>query len=147
MQHEVYKNFYTDNTSSIFEFLSVGKKGIILKRIVFEPTEYNNVYNLVFGDIDIDGEINDKSTSNNGDRNKILATLMHAIDTYLNLYPERIITFTGSTLERTRLYRIAISLNIEYLATKFIIYCQNDNGIFPFEKGKEINSFLIKKKV
>lgn len=147
MQYEAYKNFYTDATYSVFEFLSVGKKGIILKRIVFAPTEYKNVYNLVFGDIDINGEINHQSTSNNGDRNKILATLMHAIDTYLNLYPERIITFTGSTLERTRLYRIAISLNIEYLATKFNIYCQNDNGIFPFEKGKEINSFFIKKKV
>lgn len=34
-------------------------------------TEMENVYNLVLGDVGEDGEIDDLSVSDNGDRNKV----------------------------------------------------------------------------
>ncbi|WP_343671724.1 hypothetical protein [Chitinophaga sp.] len=146
MQHNVYKDLYIKENYSVFEFFSVGKRGVIAKRIVFEPTDYHDVYNLIFGDIDINNEIDDYNISDNGDRNKVLATLTHAIDMYLNTYPERIIFFSGSTAGRTRLYRMAINLNLEYLSEKFEIYCQVDNRITMFEKNIEVKGFLIRKK-
>jgi hypothetical protein len=146
MQYDVYKDLYINEGYSVFEFFSIGNRGIIPKRIAFIPTEYENVYNLVFGDIDMEGEINDYSISDNGDRNRILATVIHAIDTYLNVYSERIIFFIGSTKERTRLYRIAIGLNYERLSERFDIYCQTETGILPFHKNIQAISFLIRRK-
>jgi hypothetical protein len=65
---------------SVFEFLSVGKRGKFLKLIVFKPTEYDKLFNLVFGDMTTGGRIDVKAVSDNGDRNKILATIVPAID-------------------------------------------------------------------
>jgi len=147
MQHEVYKDLYIKEGYSVFEFLSVGRRGVIAKRIIFAPTDYPYIYNMTFGDIDINNEINDLSISDNGDRNKILATLAYAIEEYLEKYPDRIIFFTGSTYGRTRLYRMAISINIKYLSSKFVIYCQTENGILNFEENTQVTGFLISKKV
>ena len=120
--------------------------GVIAKRITFSPTEYPKVYNLVFGDLNIVGKLSDDSISNNGDRDKVLATVIHAIDTYLNAYPDRLIFFIGSTKERTRLYRMAIGLNLKELSGKFDIYCQTDTDILPFKRNMKAISFLIKRK-
>ncbi len=38
-----------------------------------------------------------EAVSDNGDRNKIPATIVSAIDKYTDRYPERMIYFTGST--------------------------------------------------
>ncbi|WP_149697747.1 hypothetical protein [Chitinophaga sp. CF418] len=148
MQYDVYSDLYIRDRYNVFEFFSIGNRGTILKRIIFSPTEYPDVYSLSFGDININGEIDDYSIiSNNGDRNKVLATVAYAIDIYLNEYPDRYIYFTGSTRERTRLYRIVIGLNVEHLSTKWIIYCQTDDGFIPFKKNISTNGFLIKRKL
>ena len=118
MQHEVYKDLYIKEGYSVFEFLSVGRRGVIAKRIIFAPTDFPDIYNMTFGDIDINNEIDDLSISDNGDRNKILATLAYAVEEYLEKYPDRIIFFTGSTYGRTRLYRMAISINIVLIPSK-----------------------------
>ncbi|WP_217607250.1 hypothetical protein, partial [Chitinophaga sp. GbtcB8] len=128
----------------VFEFLSIGKRGIIPKRIVFVPTEYADVYNLMLGDIDMNGEINDVSISANGDRNKILSTVAHVVEVYLKAYPQRWVYFTGSTKERTRLYRMAIGINLEQLLLKFEIYSRIDNEIIPFHKNMELDGFLVR---
>ena len=83
MNYEVYGGIKVTDDFSVFDFISTGKNGNILKRIAFTKTESDNVYNLVFGDVDNDGEINDYSVSNNGDRNKILATVVKTIGDYI----------------------------------------------------------------
>jgi len=148
MQYDVYSDLYIRDQYNIFEFFSIGSRGMILKRIIFSPTEYPDVYSLSLGDININGQIDDYSIiSNNGDRNKVLATVAYAIDIYLNEYPERYVYFTGSTKERTRLYRIAIGLNLEHLSSKWLIYFQTENGFILFEKNTPTNGFLIKRKL
>lgn len=112
------------------------------------PTDEPLVYNLAFGDVNKDNEIDDFIISNNGDRNKILATLAIVIGLFIEKYPDRMVYFRGSTKERTRLYRMAVGLNLEELSEKFEIYAEiGDNGDFvPFCKGMIINAFLIKRK-
>jgi len=146
MQYDVYKDLYIRDRYSIFDFFSIGPKGIIPKRIAFVPTEFSGVYNLSFGDIDVNDKINDYSISDNGDRNKVLATVAYAVEIYLNKYPDRYIFFTGSTKERTRLYRMAVGLNFGELATKFEIYCQTESGIIPFEKNIPITGLIVRRK-
>src|ERR1700677_4477459 len=70
MNYEVYDGIKVAADFAVFDFISTGKNGAIRKRIAFTETEWKNVYNLAFGDIDDDGSINDSSVSNNGDRNK-----------------------------------------------------------------------------
>src|ERR1700744_1389535 len=124
MKYEVYTEIKITDDFSIFDFFSVGRKGLIPKRIEFMPTEISDIVNLAFGDIDESGEIDDYSISDNGDRNKILATVAFATEIYLNKYPERWVYFKGSTQERTRLYRMAIGLNFEELKSRFDIYAE-----------------------
>lgn len=149
MQYEIYTDLTIARDLRVFEFVSVGKYGSIAKRIAFIPTELPEVYNLAFGDINEEGEIDDYTISDNGDRNKILATLAKVIELYTNKYPERWIYFRGSTKERTRLYRMAVSLNLEELSEKFEIYADlNDSEEFlPFQKNMHISAFLVKRKI
>jgi hypothetical protein len=147
MQHEVYKDLYINEGFSVIDFFSIGWRGVVPKRIIFTPTRFMGIYSLTFGDVDIKGNINDYSISDNGDRNKILATVIHAIDTYLNYYPDRMIFFTGSTKVRTRLYRMVIGLNLDYLSHRFEIYCQTDTGIITFQKNLQVQGFLIRRKL
>jgi hypothetical protein len=144
MQYDVYKDLYIKEGYSVFEFLSIGKKGIIPKRIVFIPTEHPKVYNLMLGDIDVNGEINDVSISANGDRDKILSTVAHVVEVYLRAYPQRWIYFSGSTRGRTRLYRMAIGINLEYLLLKFEVYAKVGNDIAPFSKNMKADAFLVR---
>jgi hypothetical protein len=76
-----------------------------------------------------------------------LATVVDVVQDYTTKYPERWIAFKGSTKERTRLYRMAIGLNLMELTTKFDIYGYGQDGIMPFYKNMEINAFLIKRKI
>jgi hypothetical protein len=122
MKYEVYKDLKVTDDFSVIDFVSVGKHGTISKRIVFTATELEGVYNLAFGDIDENGEIDDYSISDNGDRNKILATIADVVKVYTEKYPGRLILFRGSTTERTRLYRMAVGLNFKELSSQFDIY-------------------------
>ncbi|NLR82306.1 DUF6934 family protein [Chitinophaga eiseniae] len=125
MKHEVYKNISVSSNHSFFEFFSIGPNGVILKRITFAPTENGNIVSLAFGDIDINGKMDDCIISNNGDRDKILATVCQAILLYLEKYPNRIVYFRGSTIERTRLYRILINNNIKEFELQYDIWIEH----------------------
>ena len=147
MKYEVYDQLQIADDFSIFDFVSEGRNGKISKRIEFMSTDIPGIVNLAFGDIDGDGEINDYSISNNGDRNKILSTVAFATEIYLHKYPERWIYFKGSTEERTRLYRMAIGINFEELRLKFDIYAEQPNGFVPFQKNTQAFGLLVKKKI
>lgn len=114
--------------------------------LVFEPVMNGSVYHLVFGNLVAENEIDDFSIDDNGDRNKILATVVRAVDEYTKRYPERTIYFRGSNAARTRLYRMAIGLNLEELTLTFDIYGETANGVVPFRKNLEVAAFLIKRK-
>ena len=67
-----------------------------------------DLFNIGFGDKNLEtGDIDDKVVSNNGDSDKVLATVV--VYTFTDLNPETLIYATGSTKARTRLYRMGIS--------------------------------------
>lgn len=148
MKYDAYGEFTITRDFRTFEFVSEGKYGFIRKQIAFIPTEIPQVYNLAFGDVQENDEVDDNSISDNGDRDKILATLVRVIERYTERYPERWIYFRGNTKGRTRLYRMAVGLNLEELSKKFEIYAEiNDTTEFrPFCKNMPISAFLIKRK-
>lgn len=76
-------NYYkveASDSSLMFEFLSEGPNGKIKKKVAFKPIDENPfVFNLGFGDVDANGEIDDVIISNNGDSQKVLATVAFTV--------------------------------------------------------------------
>ncbi len=61
-----------------FEFISEGRKGLIHKLVQYKQTNLKDIFNLAFGDKDhTSGEIDDTVISNNGDSEKVLATVVN----------------------------------------------------------------------
>lgn len=50
MRYEKYQ-FRADEDLKIFEFISVGKKGSIRKRVYFQLFDRPDIYNLALGDV------------------------------------------------------------------------------------------------
>jgi hypothetical protein len=83
------------------------------------------------------------NVSNNGDRDKILATIVDICYNYFELYPNHVITFTGENKARTRLYQMAISSYFDELSLDFHIYGELNKVTEPFRKNINYHSFYI----
>ncbi len=135
-------------TSMVFEFMSQGIRGIIPKLIIYSETHLHNFYNLGFGDKDeITGQIDDEVVTNNGDSEKVLATVASTLYTFTDKFPEAMVFVTGSTKARTRLYRMGISNYLEQIAEDFEVFglVEGENWQ-PFQKQIEFEAFLVKRK-
>ena len=105
-------------------------------------------YNLGFGDKDpITGFISDLTVTNNGDSQKVLATVAATLYAFTNNYPLATIIATGSTLARTRLYRMGITNNIKSIEKDFIILGLTETDWEPFRKNITYGAFLVKRKI
>ncbi|HVU58664.1 MAG TPA: hypothetical protein VHD83_26575 [Puia sp.] len=147
MNYEVYSKIEVSDDFNIFDFISTGKNGDILKRVVFSKTEEVGVYNLALGDVEEDNEMNDHVITDNGDRNKVLATVAAIVEAYTKRFPFRWIIFRGNTEERTRLYRMALGLHLDELSSLYEIWAYKDEQLVPFTKNLKTTAFLIKRKI
>ena len=135
------------NDLFLFEFISEGPKGKIHKLIEFLPTNQNGLVNLAFGDKDPQtGEIDDTVISNNGDSEKILATVVSSVYAFSNRYPDKWIYAAGSTRSRTRLYRIGITKHLALINKDFDIYGLMDDDWEYFRKNANYDGFLVIRK-
>ena len=131
----------------IFEFVSEGPRGRIEKLVIFTRMARPDLYNLAFGDKDhLTGEIDDCSRSNNGDTDKVLATVVQTVVVFTDLFPEARIYAKGSTAARTRLYQIGIAKYLEEIQDRFEIYGMASGKWEPFEIGRSYTEFIAKKK-
>jgi hypothetical protein len=75
-------------TSMVFEFSSEGVRGQISKLVIYSETHLHNFYNLGFGDKDdATGQIDDEVITNNGDSEKVLATVASTLYTFTDKFP------------------------------------------------------------
>jgi hypothetical protein len=131
----------------VFEFTSTGVKGNIKKLVQYTPTNYKDLYNLGFGDKnEITGELDDNVISNNGDSEKVLATVVATLYAFVEKHPEAMVYAKGSTHSRTRLYRAGISKYLELIQEDFKIYGQLENHWQEFEKDVDYIAFLVQLK-
>lgn len=150
MNYEKYDSISGSSDSLEFEFTSDGPNGDFKKIIQFSQTVNPNIFNLAFGDKLENGEIDDLIRNNNQDRNKILATIAATVYEFTSKYPSKMVFFSGSTAERTRLYRMAITKNLKELEVDFEIFGLNIveqitvNEVFRI--GKNYDGFLVKRK-
>jgi hypothetical protein len=130
-----------------FEFISIGPKGRISKLIYFTPTDDPGVHNLAFGDKDLKtGRLDDLVVSDNGDSERVLATVVAAVYAFTDKYPSVWVFATGSTAARNRLYRMGVSKYFEKANDDFYILGESNNAWEPFVIGKDYNAFVVKRK-
>lgn len=130
-----------------FEFTSEGKLGRVAKLVAYQPTNLKGVFNLAFGDKNADtGQINDRIITDNGDRDKVLATVASTVYAFTDKYPDSWIYLTGSTKSRTRLYRMGIAKFFEELNQDFEVYGQINDNWEKFKPDTEFEGFLVKRK-
>ena len=130
-----------------FEFLSEGPKGIITKLIQFSLVNQTNLYNLAFGDLDAEtGEIDDMIVTDNGDSEKILATVVAAVYAFYDQFPTAWVYATGSTGVCTRFYRMGLNKYFELVKQDFQIFGQLQGEWEVYEKGTDYYAFVVQKK-
>lgn len=130
-----------------FEFISEGTKGAVRKLIEFQTTSEPEFYNLAFGDKDpLTGDLNDLAVTNNGDTEKVLATVIAALYVFFDNYPTSYVYATGSTKARTRLYRMGITKFFQEMQNDFYLYGQVGDDFPIFESGEEYDGFLAQRK-
>lgn len=113
----------------------------------FKQTNLKDVYNLAFGDKDhTTGEIDDTVISNNGDSEKVLATVVATVYAFTDKYPDATIYATGSTKARTRLYRMGITKYFLEATKDFEILGERIDDWETFKKNVEYDGFLVKRK-
>jgi len=102
-------------------------------------------YNLGFGDKDpITGKINDKVVTNNGDTEKVLATVVSTVFTFTERNPNAYIYATGSNHVRNRLYRRGITKYLSEALDTFAIYGMLPNQEFEiFNPNTDYVGFLL----
>ena len=95
------------------QFHSTGLNGNFELRIFFDKlygSNEENVYNVGFGVWDdLLKCIDDRIELNNGDTNKILATVAQAALSFLETHPRAYLYVKGSTPSRTRKYQMGIA--------------------------------------
>ena len=130
-----------------FEFISEGPKGAIRKLTEFQRTTAPDTYNLAFGDKHpVTGSIDDLVVSDNGDTDKVLATVVAAVYAFLDSHPTVDVYAQGSTRARTRLYRMGINRFCEDMQRDFHLYGRIGEDFVDFEPGVEYEGFLAQRK-
>lgn len=136
--------YSSERLALFYEFISEGPKGRIRKIVEYTPTTIENVYNLAFGDYDdAIGGINDKIITNNGDSQKILATVASTVYAFTGKYPEAGIYATGSTAARTRLYRMGLTNNLIEISKDFFVFGLRDKLWEQFWVGEDYEAFFV----
>jgi hypothetical protein len=137
-----------DDTVSLFEFISEGKRGEIKKVVRYSETNLKGMYNLGFGDYDEGtGLINDKIVTDNGDSEKVLATVAATVWAFIESYPKAYIILIGSTPARTRLYRMGIAKYLDKISEDFEVQGLQNSSWKKFVPNGNYTAFLIKRKI
>lgn len=128
-----------------YEFYSKGPRGSIKKVVIYKRlVQWNkNVFHLEFGDWDdVTKSINYKVTSNNNDREKILATVASTVLDFTTINPAAIIYAVGATPSRTRLYQMGINLYWDEISRMFDIYGFRQGNWEAFQRSCNYEAFV-----
>jgi hypothetical protein len=115
-----------DDAHTRYEFVSEGAAGAIKKVVLYEYIS-DNFFNLGFGDWnEALGRIDDSIRSNNGDRDKVLATV------------------AATAVEFTN--QMGIAYNLEEIQEDFEIEGLTKDRWEPFQRGRNYNAFSVRRR-
>ncbi len=132
-----------------YVFYSEGPNGTIKKSVEYRQLMDwdKNIYNLFFGDWDEKKQrVDDAVASNNGDRDKVLASVAQTVLMFTKKNPEIFVYAEGSNPSRTRLYQMTINKYLTDITRFFDIYGFRNNKWEPFKSARNYEAFLAKAK-
>jgi hypothetical protein len=92
------------------------------------------------------GQIDDRIITNNGDSLKVLATVASTVYAFTSKYPDIWVFATGSTIVRTRLYRMGLTNNLAEISVDFDVYGLKNDIWEIFITGEDYEAFMVKRK-
>jgi hypothetical protein len=135
-----------DDENFIYQFFSEGPKGRIKKAVIYSQIDAN-FFNLAFGDWNETlNKLDDSIRSNNGDRDKVLATVASTAIHFTDRFHQVEIFTEGSTPARTRLYQMGIGHNLKEISEDFEVQGYMAGEWRTFQKDANYEAFLIKRK-
>ena len=127
--------FKEGSKSTLFEFVSVGKHGRIVKEVKFQQKDSPTIYNLAMGDKNpVTGKINYSVVTDNGDTEKVLVTVMAIVFAFTEKAPQAIVSATGTTEARIRLYRMYINKHLHIAGENFNVLGLCETGWESYER-------------
>jgi hypothetical protein len=145
MHYERYE-ITKGETSMTYEFVSQGPRGDVPKLVVYSKTRLLGIFNLGFGDKIREGDFDDNVVTNNGDTLKVMATVAVTLYYFTDRFPNAKVFVEGSTKTRTRLYRMAITNNLEVINADFEVYGLKNDAWEAFTAGIDDEAFLVIRK-
>jgi hypothetical protein len=151
MQYQGYTEIFSTKNLMTFKFFSNGSKGGIWKVVQFSPVRRRAYCNLAFGDLQADGTVDGRQLTDNGDRNKVIATVAYVLSLFLDHHARTRVIFQGSTPVHTRWYRMFIHQLLPGLPHEYSVeglQRGKDGAMFlqPFTAGMDYEAFVVKKK-
>jgi len=134
---------------SKYEFYSEGPVRHIQKIVEFQPLFSPGLpfYNLCFGDWNEKTQtIDDTAITNNGDAEKVLATVATIVVEFTCIFEQATVYAEGSNLARTRRYQIGINRFLNEIGEIFNVYGYVDECWEPFRKNINYQAFSIRRK-
>ncbi|MEO7922259.1 MAG: hypothetical protein ABIR30_01135 [Chitinophagaceae bacterium] len=171
------REFKSDRDLKFF-FVSSGQQDLIkaIQYAYVEEYEGHEVFNLGFGDYDINNDtVDDASTTNNTDSRKVFNTVLITIPAFFEYNPEKMLIVQGSDSrpgfkekcnetckkkcgencrkfnQRIRIYRSFVELHFDELNADYQFFGgfkdENENSIKEeYIKGKDYTSVLLIKR-
>jgi hypothetical protein len=142
-------SYFTTNDFQEYSFYSEGPRGTIKKIVKFMKAQDDPViFNLGFGDENPEtGMVSDAVTTDNKDRDIVLATVANTINTFCDHYGNHYIYAEGSTPARTRLYQMGISRLWSEINKDFEVMGLKDGTLSGFQQNVNYDAFLVKRKI
>jgi len=152
MDIDRYDNVERSADFKRYSFISKGPKGDLLKLVKFNSlSQIPDSHNLALGTIR--GEITDyNETTNNNDRDKVLAAVFYIAQIFSHRYPEQKIFIKGRNGVTTRLYRGAINRVYKEIIKEYFIYggfyaaATNNYDFELFDGNRYYEAFLFERR-
>ncbi len=141
-----YYDFTASDDATVFWFKSTNGDKIIEKEVRYTATFLPDMYSLALVDVLSDGTVSDVSRPRQGDVEKVLATVIQTIHTFLATRPTATVAFAGSTDARTRLYQIAIVRELSKVESAFVLQGYLNGAFENFVPGTVYAAFAIRLK-
>lgn len=139
MQLERYEIRFDGNRHFFF---SEGRNGRIEKAILYRIFPGIGMYSLSFGDWDGQlRKIDDMVITDNGDTQKILATVASSVMLFMSQHSYATVFATGSTPSRTRLYQMGIRRHLMEISVKFEVEGFREGNWELFRPGRGMRDF------
>ena len=138
-----FYEFSVSDDATFYEFDSIGEKRVVHKQVKFSPGFIPDFYWLALVDLLDDGSVSDSSRPNQGDVERVLATVLQTMLTFFKQYPTASVAFAGSTESRTRLYNIAIIRELNNARDTFTIQGYIDGKFEVYSPNKAYTGFAV----